>query len=482
MAMAHIKPFCYQDIRYALKLLKRAHARKGSRAAPLSRTFDLLVKGGSVVNQDGAGISDIGVIDGRIAAIGTLAGASAARVLDAAGLHVLPGVIDTQVHFREPGLTHKENLETGSRSAVLGGVTAVFEMPNTKPATTSAAALADKVARGRARMHCDFAFFVGATHDNVDELPELELLPGAAGVKVFMGSSTGDLLVDDEKTLARIFSRIRRRAAFHAEDEARLKERMSLQRDGDPSSHSEWRDARAAFATTERLVRLASQAGKRVHVLHVSTKEEMEMLALHRDVASVEVTPQHLTLTVPEAYAALGTKAQMNPPLRDRHHQEGLWWGLSQGVVDVLGSDHAPHTLEEKSKSYPATPSGMPGVQTLVPVMLDHVNAGRLSLSRFVDLTSAGPQRIFGIAGKGRIAVGYDADLTIVDLKAERVIDNAWIGSKSGWTPFAGRKVKGWPIGTILRGQTAMWEGELGEAQGEPVRFGEALPSKKPTE
>jgi dihydroorotase len=442
----------------------------------LAETFDLLVKGGTVVNQDGAGVLDIGVSDGRIAAIGTLANASAAEVLDAAGLHVLPGVIDTQVHFREPGLTHKEDLETGSRSAVLGGVTAVFEMPNTRPATTSANALADKVARARQRMHCDFAFFVGATRDNIDALPELEILPGAAGVKVFMGSSTGDLLVDDEERLARILATIRRRAAFHAEDEARLKERMSLQREGDPSSHSEWRDARAAFAATERLVRLASQAGKRVHVLHVSTKEEMELLALHKDVASVEVTPQHLTLAVPGAYAALGTKAQMNPPLRDRHHQEGLWWGLTQGVVDVLGSDHAPHTLEEKSKSYPGTPSGMPGVQTLVPVMLDHVNAGRLSLARFVDLTSAGPQRIFGIAGKGRIAVGYDADLTIVDLAAERVLENDWIGSKCGWTPFAGRKVKGWPIGTVLRGRIAMWEGELGEADGAPVRFGEALP------
>ncbi len=448
----------------------------------MSRTFDLLVKGGTVVNQDGAGVSDIGVIGGRIAAIGTLADASAARVLDVAGLHVLPGVIDTQVHFREPGLMHKEDLETGSRSAVLGGVTAVFEMPNTRPATTSAAALADKVARARACMHCDFAFFVGATRDNVDQLPELERLPGAAGVKVFMGSSTGDLLVDDEETLARILAVISRRAAFHAEDEARLKERMSLQRAGDPSSHSEWRDSSAAFAATERLLRLASQAGKRVHVLHVSTKEEMELLALHKDVASVEVTPQHLTLTGPEAYAALGTRAQMNPPLRDRHHQEGLWWGLAQGVVDVLGSDHAPHTLEEKGQPYPASPSGMPGVQTLVPVMLDHVDAGRLSLARFVDLTSAGPQRIFGIAGKGRIAAGYDADLTIVDLKAERVIENDWIGSKCGWTPFAGRKVKGWPIGTILRGQIAMWEGELGRTQGAPVRFGEALPSSEPTE
>ena len=326
-------------------------------------------------------------------------------------------------------------------------------------------------------MYCDFAFFVGATRDNVDHLATLEREPGAAGVKAFLGSSTGDLLVDDEETLGRILATISRRAAFHSEDEARLRERIKLQREGDPSSHSEWRDPQAALASTERLLRLATQAGKRVHVLHVSTGEEMALLALHKDLASVEVTPQHLTLATPDAYELLGTKAQMNPPLRDRSHQERLWWGLERGVVDVLGSDHAPHTLAEKSNSYPATPSGMPGVQTLVPVMLDHVNAGRLTLARFVDLTSAGPQRIFGIAGKGRIAVGYDADLTIVDLKAERVIEDQWIGSKCGWTPFAGRRVRGWPVGTLVRGRLAMWEGDVGQAGGQAVRFGEALPA-----
>ena len=442
----------------------------------MAETFDLLFKGATVVNQDGASEADIGVRDGRIAAIGSIKKKQSGETVDVTGLHILPGVIDTQVHFREPGFEHKEDLESGSRSAVLGGVTAVFEMPNTRPATTSAEALADKVSRATGRMFCDFAFFVGATHDNVDRLAELELLPGAAGVKVFMGSSTGDLLVDDEKMLARVLATIRRRAAFHAEDEARLKARLSHRREGDPSSHSEWRDPQAALMATTRLLRMASEAGKRVHVLHVSTAEEMELLARHKDIASVEVTPQHLTLAATEAYKALGTLAQMNPPLRDRAHQERLWWGLREGVVDVLGSDHAPHTLEEKAKSYPATPSGMPGVQTLVPVMLDHVNEGRLSLARFVDLTSAGPQRLFGIAGKGRIAVGYDADLTIVDLKAKRVIDNAWIGSKCGWTPFAGRKVKGFPVGTVVRGRRAMWEGELGEPGGKPVRFGEALP------
>jgi dihydroorotase len=442
----------------------------------LAETFDLVLKGGTVINHAGEGPADIGVKGGRVAAIGDLGEGNAAETVDATGLHILPGVIDSQVHFREPGLMHKEDLESGSRSAVLGGVTSVFEMPNTKPATTSAQTLADKVASATGRMFCDFAFFVGATRDNVDKLPELELLLGAAGVKVFMGSSTGDLLVDDEETLARILAKIRRRASFHAEDEARLKSRISHQREADAASHSEWRDAEAALAATTRLLRLASAAGKRVHVLHVSTKEEMELLAQHKDIATVEVTPQHLTLEASDAYQALGTKAQMNPPLRNAAHQEGLWWGLTQGVVDVLGSDHAPHTLDEKAKSYPATPSGMPGVQTLVPVMLDHVNAGRLSLARFVDLTSAGPQRIFGIAGKGRIAIGYDADLTVVDLKAERIIDDKWIGSKCGWTPFAGCKVKGWPIGTFVRGQLAMWDGELGKSGGEPVRFGEALP------
>ncbi len=442
----------------------------------MPETFDLVLKGGTVVSHAGEGAADIGVRDGRIAAIGAIPKKRAGEVIDAKGLHILPGVIDTQVHFREPGMEHKEDLATGSRSAVLGGVTAVFEMPNTKPATTSEAALADKVARATGRMHCDFAFFVGATRDNVGELAALERLPGAAGIKVFMGSSTGDLLVDEEETLRRVLKAISRRAAFHAEDEARLKARTHLQREGDASSHSEWRDAEAALLATSRLVRLASELGKRVHVLHVSTAQEMALLAQHKDVATVEVTPQHLTLTAEEAYAGLGTHAQMNPPLRDRAHQDALWRALDQGVVDVLGSDHAPHTRDEKSKSYPATPSGMPGVQTLVPVMLDHVNAGRLSLARFVDLTSAGPARVFNIACKGRIAVGYDADLTVVDLKAKRVIEHDWIGSKSGWTPFAGRKVKGWPVGTILRGRIAMWDGEVSAPPGRPVRFLECLP------
>jgi dihydroorotase len=442
----------------------------------MAQTLDLVLRGASVVNHDGEGVHDVGIRDGRIAALGELGSAAAVETIDARGLHILPGVIDTQVHFREPGLEHKENLETGSRAAVLGGVTAVFEMPNTKPLTTSSGTLADKVARAKGSMFCDFALYVGGTRENIDDIPELERLEGSAGIKVFMGSSTGDLLVDDEPSLARIIGRLSRRAAFHAEDEGRLKERMGLRRQGDPSSHPVWRDAEAALIATKRLVSLAERYRKRVHILHVSTSDEMAFLADHKGWASVEVTPHHLTLVAPDCYRELGTYAQMNPPVRDEAHRRALWGALASGVVDVLGSDHAPHTREEKNHPYPGSHSGMTGVQTLVPVMLDHVSAGRLSLARFVDLTSAGPQRLFGIRSKGRIAVGYDADLTIVDLKRTENITNCWIASRCGWTPYDGRKVTGWPVGTFVRGRRVMWEGEIaGPAHGAPVSFFEGV-------
>jgi dihydroorotase len=442
----------------------------------MAETYDLILAGATVVNQDGSGARDIGVRGGRVAALGGIAKSAAGERIDCKGLHILPGIIDTQVHFREPGATHKEDLETGSHSAVQGGVTAVFEMPNTDPLTVDAASLADKVKRAQGRMHCDFAFFVGGTHDNVADLAELERLPGAAGIKVFMGSSTGKLLVADDAGLRAVLKAIRRRASFHAEDEPRLEARKKLRVEGDPASHPVWRDETAALKATTRLVKIAREVGKRVHVLHVSTAEEMQFLADHKDVASVEVTPQHLTLAASECYARLGARAQMNPPLRDARHREALWQAVANGVADILGSDHAPHTAEEKAKPYPVSPSGMPGVQTLVPVMLDHVNAGKLSLARFVDMTSAGPQRLFGIASKGRIAVGYDADFTVVDLKRRETITNKWIGSRCGWTPYDGMKVTGWPVGTFIRGKRVMWEGEVvTPAQGAAVRFLETL-------
>jgi len=436
----------------------------------LAETFDLILAGGTVVNQDGVGRRDIGVRGGKIAALGEIAGDAGERV-DCTGLHILPGAIDSQVHFREPGLEHKEDLESGSRGAVMGGITAVFEMPNTRPATTSEAALADKVKRATGRMHCDFAFWIGGTHENTADLPELERLPAAAGVKVFMGSSTGDLLVEDDEGVAAILSRISRRAAFHSEDEPRLKERAGLRVPDDPSSHPVWRDEIAALTSTERLVAIAHRTGAQIHILHVSTAEEIAFLAGHKDVATVELTPHHLTLTDAD-YETLGTLVQMNPPVRAPRHRERLWQGLAEGVADILGSDHAPHTLEEKAKPYPESPSGMTGVQTLLPIMLDHVAAGRLTLERLVDMTSAGPARLFGILSKGRIAVGYDADFSVVDLKRRETIRNEWVASKAGWTPYDGRAVTGWPVGTIIRGRRVMWEGELVTASaGEPVRF-----------
>lgn len=442
----------------------------------MAKTFDLVLRGGVVVNQDGEGRRDVGVRDGRIAEIGDLGAASAGETIDCKGLHVLPGVIDTQVHFREPGPTHKEDLESGSLSAVMGGVTAVFEMPNTSPLTITTTTVEDKLARAKGRMHCDHAFFVGATHHNPADLPALERMPGVCGVKIFMGASTGDLLVEDDAGVRAVLANGARRVAIHSEDEFILRENRKLARQGDWTSHPDVRSVETAVSSTKRLIALARETRRRIHVLHVTTTDEIPILAAAKDIATAEVTPQHLTLEAPDCYVRLKGKAQMNPPIRDRRHQDGLWFGLQQGVFDVIGSDHAPHTLAEKEQPYPASPSGMPGVQTLVPVMLNHVAEGRLSLARFVDLVCHGPQRIFAIAGKGRLAIGYDADFTIVDLKRRETITDAWSRSRCGWTPFAGMQVTGWPVGTIIRGRRVMWENALtAPSLGAPVRFQETL-------
>ena len=431
---------------------------------------DLALKNGSVVLPDGTVETTVYVRNGQISAIGGTA--DAARVVDCTGLTILPGVIDTQVHFREPGAVENEDLETGSRSAVLGGVTGVFEMPNTKPTTSTPEAVADKLARAKGRMWCEHAFYVGATSDNADQCKELEKLPGTAGIKVFMGSSTGSLLVSDDTMLERVLRSGQRRVAIHAEDEARLIERMGERVEGDPASHPVWRDDETALRATRRVLHLARKTGRRVHILHITTPAELELISRHRDIASCELTPQHLTLAAEDAYPRLGTFAQMNPPIRSAAHRDGLWHWVTQGLPDVIGSDHAPHTLANKSKPYPASPSGMPGVQTLLPLMLNHVAHHRLTLRRLVDLTSAGPQRLFGLVRKGRIAVGYDADFTIVDLKARWTVEQDWLASRCGWSPFTGETLTGKPIGTIIRGQQVMWDGTLADkAIGEPFRF-----------
>ena len=435
---------------------------------------ELVLADGMVHTPSGAVVADVAVRDGKILGIGSYP--DAARRIDCTGLDVLPGVIDSQVHFREPGLEHKEDLETGSRAAVMGGVTAVFEMPNTSPNTDTLMRVHDKLERAHHRMYCDHAFYVGATAENAEELGELERVPGTAGIKIFMGASTGSLLVAQDEQLARVLAHGRRRVAIHAEDEARMNARLNERVQGDPSSHPVWRDDESALLATRRILALAREARRPVHILHVTTPAELELIAQHRDIATCEVTPQHLTLAAEDAYPRLGTFAQMNPPIRSAAHREGLWHWLRQGVPDVLGSDHAPHTREEKAKPYPASPSGMPGVQTLLPLMLDHVAKGRMTLERLIDMTSSGVQRVFGLVGKGRIAAGYDADFTVIDRKGRFTMTEAWIESRCGWSPFTGMELEGRVIGTIVRGHSAMWEGQLvNQAQGEPLRFAGAL-------
>ena len=438
--------------------------------------IDILIQNAICVSHNGIEATDVAIKDDIIVAIGHLDDVDAVEVIDATGLHLMPGVIDTQVHFREPGAEAKEDLETGSRAAVMGGVTAVFEMPNTKPSTTTAKALKDKVDRAVNRMWCDFAFYMGASKRNAKNLHKLERLPGCCGIKIFMGSSTGDLLVSDDQTLATILANGTRRIAIHAEDEDRLNERKYLSEEGGVAQHPVWRDSETAYRATDRILELARRTGRRIHVLHITTEKEMALLAAYKDVASVEVTPQHLILSAPECYQELGTYAQMNPPIRDEAERIGLWKALRVGIVDVLGSDHAPHEKEMKALPYPQSPSGMPGVQTMLPLMLDMVNKGALSMERLVDLTSAGPARLFNIAGKGRLAVGYDADLTIVDLKRKWTIEEDWLQSKCGWSPFTGMQLTGKPVGTFVRGKKVMWEGQLAdEATGQPICFQDTL-------
>ena len=437
--------------------------------------FDLILKNGTVVTPNGITKTDIAVKDGQIAGLGNFS--SAKEIIDCKNLHVLPGVIDTHVHFREPGMTHKEDLMTGTLSAIAGGVTTIFEMPNTDPLTITAETLQDKLQRAKGRAWCDYAFFIGGSADNVNDLDVLEKMPGCCGVKIYMGSSTGSLLTAEDDVLLSILKNGTRRAALHAEDEERLKSQKHIaETSHDVKDHPNWRDAETALLASKRAVKLAREAERRIHLLHVTSADEMDFLSNHKDIASIEVTPHHLTLSAPECYENLGTLAQINPPIRNKHHQEALWQAVRNGIVDTLGSDHAPHTCDEKGKLYPASPSGIPGVQTTLPIMLNHVNKGRLSLIRLVDLLAHNPQHLYQIAGKGRIAVGYDADFAIIDLHKSHTITNKWIKSKCSWTPYDGMTVTGRVQGTILRGSPVMWEDEILESpRGKRVIFMEQL-------
>lgn len=417
---------------------------------------------------------DISVKNGKIQEINTFIDKSTAhQVLNLTGLTLLPGVIDSQVHFREPGLTHKEDIESGTRAAILGGVTSVFEMPNTNPSTTTEAAFYEKMTLAKNRAHCNYAFFMGASSDNVQNLKQLEKLQHSPGIKIFLGASFGSLLVDDDKVFEEVMKNGSKRLTIHSEDEARLKIRKKIaEESGHPRSHSIWRDEESAMISTKKSIALAKKYNRQVHILHVSSSEEMEFLKNNKDTCSVEILPQYLTLSAPECYERLGTLAQQNPPIRDKRHMEKLWQALHNGTVDVIGSDHAPHTLEEKNKPYPQSPSGFPGVQTLIPIMLNHVNAGRLSIEKFTELVTENPRKLFNVKNKGRIQIGYDADFTIIDLKKKKEITNKWIASKCGYTPFDGMHVTGWMTHTIINGKIVMCDDQvILPNSGEPIEF-----------
>ena len=448
-------------------------------------TLDLIIKNATVMLAEENSKGEIriyetqthvGVKDGKIRQMGS-ENTPSLQIFDAKGLHLLPGVIDSQVHFREPGMIHKEDLATGTKSAALGGVTSIFEMPNTVPATTTAELHQDKLRRAQKRAWVNYAFFIGGSADNVSKLAELEKLPACPGIKIFMGSSTGTLLVDDATVLENIFRQGSRRLVFHSEDEARLKERKHIAVDSkDVRNHPVWRDVESAMISTTKLLDLSEKTKRPVHVLHVTSGDEMALLKKRKKkkfgLVTVEALPQHLTLFAPECYERLGTLAQQNPPIREKAHQEALWKAIKDGTVDVIGSDHAPHTLEEKKQAYPQTPSGMPGVQTMLPIMLHHVNEGRLSLERLVELVCENPRHVFGCKNKGRIEIGLDADFTLVDLKKVRTIENKNQASRSGWTPFDGMKIKGWPVATVIAGNFVMQDDQvLGTPHGQPVEF-----------
>ncbi len=437
--------------------------------------YDLILENGTVVLPWGERETDIAVKNGKIAAIGGNLGKAEER-FNAKGLHVLPGVIDPHVHFRDGGqggIEGVEDMHSGSLGAVLGGVTACFDMPNTNPAGVDVASLQAKHDYIPGHSWCDIGIFAGATMDNLDETGMLETLPGVCAMKVFAGSSTGNLLVADDVSIERLMRSGRRRVSFHSEDEERLQERKAEFEQGGPySDHYVWRDVECAFKGTRRITAIAERTGRPAHILHVSTAEEFEFLREHKDLVGCEVLVNHLLQCAPDVYERLGGYGVMNPPLREKRHMDAAWAAIADGTVDNIGSDHAPHLRANKEKPWPAVAAGLTGVQTTLPLMLTKVNEGRLSLLRLAQLMSEGPARIYGAVGKGRIVAGNDADFSVVDLKARRTIENKWIASQCGWTPFDGTGCVGWPMATIIRGQVVMYEGQVtGEPVGRAVNF-----------
>ena len=434
--------------------------------------LDLIIKNGTCFINGKLSKKDIGITNGKISHIEDSISESAKDNFDADKLTVLPGCLDTQVHFREPGSIDTEDLHSGSRAAIVGGITGVFEMPNTNPPTSTKKEFQKKLDLAKNRMYSNYAFYFGATADNANELADLKNLEGCCGIKLFAGSSTGNLLVADEKDIETVFKNSSKVVAVHSEDEEILNKNKKLIKDGDVHSHPIWRSEECAVSSTRRIVRIAERYNKKAHVLHITTKQEIDFLSQHKGNITFEITPQHLTIYAPDCYDKLGTYAQMNPPIRDKSHYERLWYAVKNNYNDTIGSDHAPHLKVNKDKKYPNSPSGMPGVQTLMPVMLNHVNNGKLSLNQLITLVCENPVKIFGIKNKGYIKKDFDADFTIVDMNKTIEIKNEKIESKCKWSPFNGEKFLGTPVATIINGEIKMKNGEIiGDPTGKPMLF-----------
>ena len=431
--------------------------------------YDLLLKNAEVFKDGKLQRLDVAVKDRLIAKVADKIDEEATKVLDLTGQTVLPGLIDSQVHFREPGLMHKEEIETGSMAAALGGVCTFFEMPNTNPPTTDEESIRYKVEKAKQVSYVNFAFFMGATQHNLEELKKAKDLEGCCGIKIFLGSSTGSLLLYEREALLDVFKNTDCMISCHSENEDMLRANVAI-RDAATTAHAhpEWRSTETALSSTTRLIGLAKEAGRKVHVLHITTKDEIDFLRENKEHCTVEVLPQHLTLNAPDCYDKLGTYAQMNPPIRTKDHQDGLWKGLLDGTVDVMGSDHAPHTREEKDQGYPKSPSGMPGVQTIVPLMLNHVNKGRLTLERLIQLMAERPSELWGL-NKGKIEVGKDADFTVVQMNEKFTVKNSDQASKVGWTPYDGMELQGKPTHTICGGVVVAKDGALVARAGRPA-------------
>ena len=431
----------------------------------------ILIKNGSLVSSSKIEKKDLLIEKGKIALIGNIDDLNYDLVIDAKNKHVLPGVIDPQVHFRDPGLTHKEDLETGSFAAAAGGVTTFFEMPNTKPATTTLEKLKLKYEDAAQKSIVNFSFFLGATTDNINEIKKLD---DSCGLKIFMGSSTGDLLVDNDKALEEIFSNCNKIIAVHAEDEKTLIESEKYIVGSDFTNHTKARPVLAAVKATQKAIKYALKYKKRLHVLHLSTAEEVEIIRKYKSTGliSCETTPQHLLMQAPDIYKNIGSYAQMNPPIRSRRHREELWKGLLDGTISCIATDHAPHTIQEKELPFGQAPSGMPGVETSLTLMLNEVHKNKISLQQVVKLMSENPAKLYKLKNKGFLNKGFDADITIVDMNLTKKILNENIKSKCGWTAFNGYETTGWPITTIVNGNIVFNNDKLiTDVKGKKVEF-----------